>query len=259
MQNRGATNSVSLMHGSTSNPMQSGGDNCVEVDGQSSHYEHGRINLNDETISTQDTQDTNCVEVDGQSSHFDKSGSGVGVVLGLFDAAGPGGTGVGSQGSSYTRWTKRIVQTERISPQKRTPTQPASQPSTSSQVPMSETRNANEREIGDGIPTQSSAAGGASEWDYVRVVVGTDDKDFDNELMIPTPWFDESKNEKGLKDKDTKVMKDKVSQEHVCEEDVLLNNNIGKQSGDLVEMPSKAVEQEIDDHVSNEIDGAKCE
>ncbi|GJZ80829.1 hypothetical protein Tco_0645823 [Tanacetum coccineum] len=54
-------------------------------------------------------------------------------------------------------------------------------------------------------------------------------------------------------------MKDKVSQEHVCEEDVLLNNNIGKQSGDLVEMPSEAVEQGMDDHVPDEIDGAKCE
>nr|GEZ03846.1 hypothetical protein [Tanacetum cinerariifolium] len=54
-------------------------------------------------------------------------------------------------------------------------------------------------------------------------------------------------------------MKDKVIQEHVCEEDVPLNNNIGKQSGDLVEMPSEAVEQEMDDHVSNKINGAKGE
>ncbi|GJW61030.1 putative reverse transcriptase domain-containing protein [Tanacetum coccineum] len=44
-------------------------------------------------------------------------------------------------------------------------------------------------------------------------------------------------------DKCTEVMKDKVSQEHVCEEEVPLNNDIGKQSGDLVEMPSEAVEQ----------------
>ncbi|GJU60071.1 hypothetical protein Tco_1237837 [Tanacetum coccineum] len=55
----------------------------------------------------------------------------------------------------------------RISPQKRTPTQPASQPSTSSQVPVSETRNADGREIGDDISTQSSAAGGASEWSFL--------------------------------------------------------------------------------------------
>ncbi|GJT52028.1 hypothetical protein Tco_0978185 [Tanacetum coccineum] len=72
--------------------------------------------------------------------------------------------------------------------------------------------------------------------DYVRVVAGTDDGD-----------------------KGTEVMKDKVSQEHVCEEEVPLNNNIGKQSGDLVEMPSEAVEQGMDDHVPDEIDGAKCE
>ncbi|GKC37848.1 hypothetical protein Tco_1050232 [Tanacetum coccineum] len=100
-------------------------------------------------------------------------GSGVGAVIGLSAAAGeggasgPGGAGVASQGSSHSRWTKRRVQTERISPQKRTPTQPASQPSTSSQVPVSETRNADGIEIGDGVPTQSSAAGGASEWSFL--------------------------------------------------------------------------------------------
>ncbi|GKA87481.1 hypothetical protein Tco_0809245 [Tanacetum coccineum] len=97
-------------------------------------------------------------------------GSGVGVVIGLSDAAGqvgaggPGDAGVGSQVSSHSRWTKRRVQTERISPQKRTLTQPASQPSASSQVRVSETKNVDGREIGDGIPTQSSAADGASEW-----------------------------------------------------------------------------------------------
>ncbi|GJX91944.1 heat stress transcription factor B-4-like protein [Tanacetum coccineum] len=97
----------------------------------------------------------------------------VGVVIGLSAAAGeggagdPGGAGVASQGSSHTRWTRRRVQTERISPQKRTPTQPANQPSTSSQVPVSQTRNADGREMGDGVPTQSSAAGGASEWSFL--------------------------------------------------------------------------------------------
>ncbi|GJS12792.1 hypothetical protein Tco_0407264 [Tanacetum coccineum] len=80
---------------------------------------------------------------------------------------GSGGSGVAKQGSSRTRWTKRRVQTERISPQKTTPTQPASQPSTSSQVPVSQTRNADGREMGDGVPTQSSAAGGASEWSFL--------------------------------------------------------------------------------------------
>ncbi|GJS09930.1 hypothetical protein Tco_0366726 [Tanacetum coccineum] len=54
-------------------------------------------------------------------------------------------------------------------------------------------------------------------------------------------------------------MKDNVSQEHVCEEEVTLNNSIGKQSGDLVEMPSEVVEQGMDDHVPDEIDGAKYE
>nr|GFA06930.1 hypothetical protein [Tanacetum cinerariifolium] len=71
----------------------------------------------------------------------------------------------------------------------------------------------------------------------------------DSELLIPTPWSD----------KGSESMKDKVSQEHVCEEDVPLNNNIGKQSDDLVEMPSDVVEQGMNDHVPDEIDGAKCE
>ncbi|GJS69262.1 hypothetical protein Tco_0702103 [Tanacetum coccineum] len=53
-------------------------------------------------------------------------------------------------------------------------------------------------------------------------------------------------------------MKDKGSQEHVCEEEVHLNNNIGKLSDDLVEMPSEAVKQGMDDHVSDELDGVKC-
>nr|GEV03656.1 hypothetical protein [Tanacetum cinerariifolium] len=64
---------------------------------------------------------------------------------------------------------------------------------------------------------------------------------------------------KGQKDKGTDVMKDKVIHEHMCEEEVLLNNNIEKQSGDPVEMPSEAVEQGMDDHVPDEIDGANCE
>nr|GEV97667.1 hypothetical protein [Tanacetum cinerariifolium] len=100
-------------------------------------------------------------------------GSGVGAVIGLSVAAGeggtsdPGGAGVASQGLSHTRWTRRRVQTERISPKKRTPTQPASQPSTSSQVPVSQIRNKDGREMGDGVLTQSSAAGGASEWSFL--------------------------------------------------------------------------------------------
>ncbi|GJT35535.1 heat stress transcription factor B-4-like protein [Tanacetum coccineum] len=80
---------------------------------------------------------------------------------------GSGGSGVARQGSSRTRWTKIRVQIERISLQKTTPTQPASQPSTSSQVSVSQTRNADGREMGDGVLTQSSATGGASEWSFL--------------------------------------------------------------------------------------------
>ncbi|GKD51359.1 hypothetical protein Tco_1280335 [Tanacetum coccineum] len=94
-------------------------------------------------------------------------GLGVGVVIGLSAAVGQGGPGVDSQGSSHTRCTKKIVQTERISLEKRTPTQPASQPSTSSQVLVSETKNEDGREMGDGIPTKSSAGGGAMRGDGI--------------------------------------------------------------------------------------------
>ncbi|GKF66212.1 hypothetical protein Tco_0192729, partial [Tanacetum coccineum] len=83
-------------------------------------------------------------------------GLGVGVVIDLSIACGqPGrvGVGVGSQSLSLTRWTKRIVQTQRLSLQKITPTQPPSQPSTHSQVQVIKTRNADGREMGDGIPT----------------------------------------------------------------------------------------------------------
>ncbi|GKB86572.1 hypothetical protein Tco_0958844 [Tanacetum coccineum] len=109
--------------------------------------------------------------------------------------------------------------------------------------------------------------------------------DSDSELLIPTPWSDESKNEKGAKrwiqvfewkislfeidftfginafdlDKGTDVMKDKVSQEHVCKEEVPLNNSIGKQIGDFVDMPSEVVEQGMDANVLDEINGVKGE
>ncbi|GJQ91169.1 putative ribonuclease H-like domain-containing protein [Tanacetum coccineum] len=167
-------------------------------------------------------------------------GSGTGTVIGLSDAVGeggagdPGGAGVDSQ--------------------------------------VSQTRNADGKEIGDGVPTQSSTTGGASEWSFL-------------ELVIPTPWSDESKNEERAKryreefewkrslfeidltfginafdlDKGNEVMKDKVSQKNVCEEEVPLNNNIGKQIGHFVDMPSEAVEQGMDATVPDEIDGAKGE
>ncbi|GJU47505.1 hypothetical protein Tco_1204771 [Tanacetum coccineum] len=60
-------------------------------------------------------------------------------------------------------------------------------------------------------------------------------------------------------DKGTDVMKDKVSQEHVYEEEVPLNHNIEKQIGDFVDMPSEAVEQGMDANVPDEIDDAKGE
>nr|GEW99883.1 hypothetical protein [Tanacetum cinerariifolium] len=61
-------------------------------------------------------------------------GSGASTVIGFFGAAGKGGAG----GLGVA-----------------------------SQVPVSETRNADGKEIGDDVPTQSSAAGGASEWSFL--------------------------------------------------------------------------------------------
>ncbi|GJW99086.1 hypothetical protein Tco_0180894 [Tanacetum coccineum] len=107
----------------------------------------------------------------------------------------------------------------------------------------------------------------------------------DSELLIPTPWSDESNNKKRAKrwreefewkrtlfeidftfdinafdlDKGTDVMKDTVSQKNMCEEEVPLDTNIGKQIGDFVDMPSEEVEQKMDVNVSDEIDGAKGE
>nr|GFD05350.1 hypothetical protein [Tanacetum cinerariifolium] len=52
-------------------------------------------------------------------------------------------------------------------------------------------------------------------------------------------------------------MNDEVSQENVCEEEVPLNNNIGKQIGHFVYMHSEAVEQGMYANVLDEIDGAK--
>ncbi|GJV62159.1 hypothetical protein Tco_1468259 [Tanacetum coccineum] len=77
------------------------------------------------------------------------------------------------------------------------------------------------REMGDGIPTQSSAAGGASEWSILQVCL----LDSDNELLIPTSWSNESKNEKKAKRKAL----------------------------------SEAVEQGMDAYVRDEIDGVKGE
>ncbi|GKD02693.1 hypothetical protein Tco_1177667 [Tanacetum coccineum] len=71
-----------------------------------------------------------------------KGRPGAGAVIGLSIAAGEGGAGdpgVANQGSSHT----------------------------SSQVSVSQIRNADGREMGDDVPTQSSAAGGASEWSFM--------------------------------------------------------------------------------------------
>ncbi|GKA48902.1 hypothetical protein Tco_0741860 [Tanacetum coccineum] len=79
--------------------------------------------------------------------------------------------------------------------------------------------------------------------------------DYDSELLIPNSngqmqW---PRMKKGQSNERLGLA------EHVCEEEVLLNNNIEKQSGDLVEISSEVVEQGMDDYVPNKIDGAQCE
>ncbi|GJU27686.1 hypothetical protein Tco_1166307 [Tanacetum coccineum] len=83
--------------------------------------------------------------------------------------------------------------------------------------------------------------------------------DSDSDLLIPTPWSDESKNEKGQKGGEKNSNGKDPCKKNVCEEEVPLNNNIGKQIGDFVDMPSEAVEQGMDATVPDEIDGAKGE
>ncbi|GKC34493.1 hypothetical protein Tco_1046877 [Tanacetum coccineum] len=45
----------------------------------------------------------------------------------------------------------------------------------------------------------------------------------------------------------------------MCEEEVPLNNNIGKQIGDFIDITSEAVEQRMDANMPDEINGAKGE
>ncbi|GJV47463.1 hypothetical protein Tco_1437675 [Tanacetum coccineum] len=74
-------------------------------------------------------------------------------------------------------------------------------------------------------------------------------------LLNTTPWLMSPEMKKAKRT----IMKDMVSQKNVCEEEVPLNNNLGKQIGNLVDMPSEAVEKRMDANVPDEIDGAKGE
>ncbi|GJW39468.1 hypothetical protein Tco_0065313, partial [Tanacetum coccineum] len=82
-------------------------------------------------------------------------GSGVGVVIGLSvigRKCGHVGVSVGSQSCTPSRWKKRYKHKDLV--HKKTLTQLASQPLTHSQVQVTQTRNADGREMGDGILTQ---------------------------------------------------------------------------------------------------------
>ncbi|GJU03607.1 hypothetical protein Tco_1113945 [Tanacetum coccineum] len=66
--------------------------------------------------------------------------------------------------------------------------------------------------------------------------------DSDNELLIPSPWSDESKNEKR-----TKRWREELWKRSLFEIDFTFD------------MPSEAMEQRMDANVPDEIDGAKGE
>ncbi|GKC47777.1 hypothetical protein Tco_1065499 [Tanacetum coccineum] len=83
--------------------------------------------------------------------------------------------------------------------------------------------------------------------------------DSDSELLIPTPWSDEFKNEKREKGRE----KNSNGKYPCFEIDLTFAiNAFDLDKGTEVmkdKMPSEAVEQGMDDHVPNEIGGAKCE
>ncbi|GJS50784.1 hypothetical protein Tco_0624146 [Tanacetum coccineum] len=73
--------------------------------------------------------------------------------------------------------------------------------------------------------------------------------DSDGELLIPTSWSDESKNEKRAK---------RWREEFEWKRSLFeIDFTFGKQIVDFVDMPSEAVEQRMDANVPYEIDGAK--
>ncbi|GKC58662.1 hypothetical protein Tco_1086260, partial [Tanacetum coccineum] len=78
--------------------------------------------------------------------------------------------------------------------------------------------------------------GGGYLRDYVRIVAGTNDGESDSDLLIPTSWSDESKNEKRAK---------RWREEFEWKRSLTLH------------MPSEAVEQGMDAIMPDEIDGAK--
>ncbi|GJZ14587.1 hypothetical protein Tco_0550264 [Tanacetum coccineum] len=97
------------------------------------------------SASRQAQQTQHAIDQDGSS------GSGFSAVLGL-STAGEGAAGCpGGHDAGEGEGAAGV----------------ARQGSSRSQVPVSQTRNADRREMGDGVPTQSSTAGGASEWSFL--------------------------------------------------------------------------------------------
>nr|GEU49225.1 putative transposase, mutator type, MULE transposase domain protein [Tanacetum cinerariifolium] len=90
-----------------------------------------------------------------------------------------------------------------------------------------------------GLSAADGQGGAGGAW------VGVGGQDSDSELLIPTIWSDESKNEKKAK----RWREEFEWKRSLFEIDLT----------DLLEISSEAVEHGMDDHVPDEIDGAKCE
>nr|GEU98388.1 hypothetical protein [Tanacetum cinerariifolium] len=110
------------------------------------------------------------------------------------------------------------------------------------------------------LRSKQGLGGGGCLREYARVVAGTNERDSGSELLIPTPWSNEFKNEKRAK-----RWREEFKWKRSLFEIVLTFGIIafdldkGTGGGDLVEMPSEALEQGMDDHVPDKIDGAKGE
>nr|GEV25561.1 hypothetical protein [Tanacetum cinerariifolium] len=148
-------------------------------------------------------------------------GSGAGAIIGLFAAAGEGGAGAASQGEYMSVIQVHISGTHQSPHLWRK----------DGKIMKYQSRSYSKR-----LCKPLLWFGGGDLRDYVSVVGGMDDGD-----------------------KGTDVMKDTVSQKSMCEEEVPFNNNIGKQIGDFVDMPSEAVKQRMDANMPDEIAGAKGE
>nr|GEX53418.1 hypothetical protein [Tanacetum cinerariifolium] len=127
---------------------------------------YGKLRKKERTITCQSCGNTrhNKATCKGQGGNNAEA-------TGLHATAGQGGVGgrsagVASQGSSHIRWKKEEYKQKELVQQKNSHSTCKSTYYGFSSA-TSETRNADGREMGDAIPTQLSAVGGASQWSFL--------------------------------------------------------------------------------------------